>query len=97
MAQIPSVKLTVNFIKEHKQVVAYSPALDISTVGKSEEHAKQRFQELVQIFLKDIAERNIVDEVLSELGWTKSAVQNKEPQWIPPVVKSVDLQVPMMA
>jgi hypothetical protein len=99
MNPLPSIKLTVNFIKEHKQVVAYSPALDISTVGKSEEHAKQRFQELVQIFLKDITERNIVDEVLSELGWTKAkaTIQNQQPQWIPPVVKSMDLQVPMYA
>ena len=87
-----SLKLTVNFIKERNQVIAYSPALDISTVGKTEAHAKQRFEELARIFLKDIVERNVTDEVLTELGWTKSSGRSK-PQWIPPAVKSVDLQV----
>ena len=92
-------KLVVNFIKEGKQVVAYSPALDISTVGKDEAQAKRRFEELLHIFIKDITERNVVDDVLTELGWTKGAVhtKNTRPQWIPPVVKSIDLQVPIMA
>jgi hypothetical protein len=94
MIPFPSVKLTVNFIKEGKQVVAYSPALDISTVGDSEEHAKTRFVEMVGIFLKDISDRKVVDDVLSELGWTKA--QPNAP-WVPPAVHSVDLQVPMMA
>ena len=96
MSPLRSVKLTVNFIKERKQVIAYAPALDISTVGKSEEHAKQRFQELVKIFFDDISERHVVDAVLTELGWTKTSVQNK-PQWVPPAVRSVDLQVPIAA
>ena len=96
MPPLPSIKLTVNFIKERKQVIAYAPALDISTVGKSEAHAKQRFEELVRIFLNDISERHVVDEVLTELGWTKQSIQNK-PQWIPPAVTSIDLQIPVTA
>jgi hypothetical protein len=96
MFPLSSIKLTVNFIKERKQVIAYAPALDISTVGKSEEHAKKRFQELVRIFLNDISERNVVDEVLTELGWTKESIHNK-PQWVPPAVTSIDLQVPIAA
>src|SRR3989338_1241338 len=99
MIKLPSIKLTVNFIKERKQVIAYAPALDISTVGKTEAHAKKRFEELVHIFLKDISERRVEDEVLTEIGWTKTLVQNRSPklQWIPPVVTSIDLQVPMTA
>jgi hypothetical protein len=96
MTPIPSVKLTVNFIKEGKQVIAYAPALDISTVGKTQAHAQERFKELVQIFLKDIAERNVVDQVLTELGWTKGSADNK-PRWVPPAVTSVDLQIPIAA
>ena len=96
MSPHSSLKLTVNFIKERNQVIAYSPALDISTVGKTEAHAKRRFDELVRIFLKDIMERKVTDEVLTELGWTKSYARSK-PQWIPPAVKSIDLQVPVVA
>ena len=94
-----ALNLTVNFIKEQKQVIAYSPALDISTVGKSEERAKKRFEEMVHIFFKDIADRNVLSEVLTELGWTKTAPENKsiKPQWVPPEITSVDLQIPVMA
>jgi hypothetical protein len=97
MISIPSLKLTVNFIKDRKQVIAYSPALDISTVGKSEKHAKKRFEELVQIFLKDIFERNVVSEVLTELGWKKISSPSHKSEWVPPQVKSIDLRIPMMA
>ena len=95
MLRIPSGKITVNFIKERNQVIAYAPALDISTVGKSEKQAKQRFQELARIFLKDITERQVVDEVLTELGWTK-IVTKRKPQWVPPPVTSVKLKVPQV-
>ncbi len=95
---IPSVKLTVNFIKEGGQVVAYSPALDISTVGKSEAHAKKRFEELVRMFLRDISEKKVIDEVLTELGWTKTKQRDgNKSQWVPPAIRSVDLQVPIRA
>ena len=97
MITLPSIKLTVNFIKDRKQVVAYSPALDISTVGKSETHAKKRFQELVHIFLKDISERNVVDEVLTELGWKKISTPNRKSEWVPPRVRSIYMRVPMVA
>jgi len=97
MITLPSIKLTVNFIKDRKQVIAYSPALDISTVGKSEEHAKKRFQELVNIFLKDISERKVVNEVLTELGWKKISNPNSKSEWVPPRVRSIDLKVPMVA
>lgn len=97
MIQPNLLKLTVNFIKEGKQVIAYAPALDISTVGKTEKQAKERFQELVMIFLKDITERNVKDEVLTELGWKKVTVRNQPSQWVPPVVRSEVLPVPMMA
>lgn len=96
MITIPSIKLTVNFIKDRKQVIAYSPALDISTVGKSETHAKKRFQELVHIFLKDISERNVVDEVLTELGWKKISTPNCKSEWVPPQVRSIDVRIPMV-
>ena len=97
MISIPSLKLVVNFIKDGKQVIAYSPALDISTVGKSEEHAKTRFQELVRIFFEDISERNVVDEVLKELGWKKVSISNGQPKWAPPQVTFTNVAVPINA
>jgi len=84
MSQLPSIKLTVNFIKERNQVIAYAPALDLSTVGKSEAQAKKRFEELVRIFLHDISKRQVTDKVLTELGRTKKSVQKRvlKSEWI---------------
>src|SRR6266404_3123291 len=93
-----SVKLTVNFIKERNKVIAHAPALDISTVGDSEAHAKKRFEELLSIFIEDITERNVINEVLTGLGWTKRETRPRErPEWVPPVVTSIDLPVAIPA
>lgn len=95
MNQFPSLQLTVNFIKEGKQIVAYAPALDMSTVGNTQSQATKRFQEMVRIFLKDIVNRNVVDEVLTELGWKKVVTKKLQSQWLPPSVKSLDLRIPV--
>ena len=93
MPQI-DVNLPVAFIKEGDSVVAYTPALDISTAGKNEAEAKERFGELVRMFFADLVENNTIDAVLSELGWHKEAQT-----WNPPVVsqQSVNVRVPVLA
>ena len=89
-----NVQLPVAFIKEDDQIVAYTPALDISTAGANEAEAKERFNELVLMFFEDLVENNTVDAVLTELGWHKG-----EQQWMPPQVtqQSVSVQVPAFA
>ncbi len=88
------LQLPVSFIQEDGQVVAYTPALDISTCGKDEAGAKKRFGELVSIFFNDLVENETVDAVLSELGWQKGSVA-----WNPPVISqsSVSVRVPVVA
>jgi predicted RNase H-like HicB family nuclease len=66
-----SFNLPVMITKQNKRFVAYTPALDISTSGKSEREVKQRFSEIISIFLEEIIEAKIVDDVLLELGWQK--------------------------
>jgi predicted RNase H-like HicB family nuclease len=66
-----SVSLPVMITREGELYIAYTPALDISTQGKSLEQVKERFDELVKIFFKDLHKRNKVDEVLEECGWQK--------------------------
>lgn len=88
------VNLPVTFIAEGGHVVAYTPALDISTSGKDEAEAKTRFGELVRIFFADLIENNTVEAVLSELGWRKV-----EQAWRPPAVsqQSVSVEIPAFA
>jgi len=91
-----STQLQVQLIKQGRHVVAYSPALDISTSGKNMSQAKKRFHELAHIFIKEINDAGTADDVLSELGWTKHA---KQKNWMPPVVASanVGINVPVTA
>ncbi len=78
-----SYRLPVSITKQGKRFVAYTPALDISTSGKSVKNVQERFQEIAAIFLEEIFNSGNAHDVLSELGWQK--VQKK---WSPPKVVS---------
>ena len=85
--------LPVLITKQNKRFVAYTPALDISTSGKSEKDVKKKFVELANIFLEEIIEKKTVNDVLSELGWKK--VQKS---WAPPKIissESIGFQIPV--
>jgi len=73
--------LPVNILKEGKSFVAYTPALDISTVGDTLEEAKNRFEEAVNIFFEETSSAGTLEKALEELGWEK-----RKKQYYPPVV-----------
>lgn len=88
-----SFNLPVVITKQNKRFVAYTPALDISTSGKTEKEVKERFVELVTIFIEEIIDSKTINDVLFELGWTK--VQKK---WSPPEVissRSIGVHIPI--
>ena len=72
--------IPVSIFREDKQFVVYTPALDLSTSGKSYEEAKKRFGQAVLIFFDEIIKKGTLEEVLSELGWRKI-----RKRWSPPV------------
>lgn len=76
-----SVPLSI--LREDSSFIAYSPALDLSTVGKSLEEAKMMFEEAVRIFFEEISEAGTLEETLLELGW-----QKKKETLVPPVIVS---------
>ena len=59
-------RIPVILFEEGKKIVAYSPALDISTYGNTEEQARKRFAEAAGIFFDEIVKMGTVDEVLEE-------------------------------
>jgi predicted RNase H-like HicB family nuclease len=81
------IKLTVSIIKEGKQYIAYTPALDLSTCGKSEKEAKKRFEEAVGLFFQELTKKGTLEKALIELGWKKVKTQ-----WSPPKVVSTNMQ-----
>ena len=73
--------LPVMMIKEGDTFVAYTPALDLSTSGRTLKEAQDNFVEAVNIFFDEIKEMDTVDEVLANLGWEK--IKN---EFTPPMV-----------
>jgi predicted RNase H-like HicB family nuclease len=89
-----SYKLPVLITKQGRRFVAYTPALDISTSGKSEKEVKTRFEELAGLFFEEIIEAGTIRDVLSELGWKK-----EQKKWTPPQVvssKSISFSIPVL-
>ena len=52
MKRFVQVKLSVEFIKQENRYIAYSPALDLSTSGKTFEEAKKHFAEAATLFFE---------------------------------------------
>ena len=77
--------LPVIFMREDKQFVAYTPALDLSTSGHTFELARRRFEEAVDIFIGECISLGTLTQVLEDLGWKKI-----KKEWKPPVVIAQD-------
>jgi len=80
-------KLPVSIFREGDSFIAYTPALDISTSGKSYSQVKKRFSELVETFLEEIVKTGNLNAVLSDLGWEKI-----KKQWMPPAMISQKIE-----
>ena len=81
------INISVSFIKEGKRFIAYAPALDLSTSGKTFAEAKKRFSEIAALFFEEIAETGNAKQILESLGWVK-----QKKNWEPPVVISQNIQ-----
>ena len=64
--------IDINFIsfKGENQIVAYSPALEISSYGDTEQDAQKALEENIHIFLDYTLKKNSLIEDLLNLGWT---------------------------
>ncbi len=85
--------IPVSFLKEGKTYVAFTPALDISTCGKTLREAKKRFEELVQIFFEEVERKGTLEEALESLGWERIDGEWCPPQEIEHEQKKFDLRV----
>ena len=85
MAKLKFQRVTLNvaFYREGDKFIAYSPALDLSTCGDTQEQAKIRFEEALQLFLEESDKMGTLDDVLLECGWKK--IGHPQKTWLPPV------------
>ena len=80
------MQLPVIFFKEGKKVIAYTPALDLSTFGDTLSQAQKRFAEIVEIFFEEIIKMGTLEDVLVEYGWEKH-----HDEFLPPTIISQGL------
>ena len=88
-----SAKLPVSVFKEGKHFVAYTPALDLSTSGKTYEQVMARFNEAVDIFFEELAKKGTTEEVLLGLGWEKAKKHLTPPSLIAQASKQIEFAV----
>jgi predicted RNase H-like HicB family nuclease len=86
-----SYSLPVTIFREGQYFVAYSPALDLSSSGKSEDESKKMFGEAVDIFFEELTESGTLEEVLLDLGWTKVDNRFEPPELIDQSVMTVSV------
>ena len=65
----PQGKLTIYFMEEGDSIIAYSPALDLSTCGDTFEEAKANFEEALVLFFDECTKRGTLRDALESLGW----------------------------
>lgn len=87
-----ALRLQIIFIEEKDNIIAYCPALDLSTCGSDIEEAQRMFQEAAEAFFESCIERQVLDEVLEDLGWQRVDEDNQNP-WIPPHVINATKEV----
>lgn len=71
-SKLINVKLSVIEFEEEGLHFIYSPALDLTGYGKTEEEAKESYNLAMEEFLRYTANKKTAFEVLKRLGWTVS-------------------------
>lgn len=66
-----SYSLPVTIFREGDAFVAYTPALDLSSAGKTEAEARRMFGEAIETLFEELSEMGTLDSVLADLGWKK--------------------------
>jgi hypothetical protein len=92
--KLAQINLMVSILKQGNRYIVYSPALDLSTSGKSQDQARKRFAEAALLLIEELGRAGTVHDVLTELGW-----RQERKQWEPPAVsqEGLSLRVPIAA
>ena len=76
-----SGKVPVIFFRENDSIVAYCPALELSTCGNDIKEAKKNFEECLKIYLTETIKNGTLEKDLLKLGWESKP---KDLSFIPP-------------
>ncbi|MGA2863755.1 MAG: hypothetical protein ABSF95_04645 [Verrucomicrobiota bacterium] len=62
-------RIQVLYYREREAFIAYSPALDLSSCGSTFEEMEKNFDEAMNIFFSECAEKGTLEDVLTACGW----------------------------
>ncbi len=62
-------KISVVFFRESEMIVAYAPALDLSTCGNTIKRAYKNFNKCLKIYLEETIKHGTLEQDLLKLGW----------------------------
>lgn len=68
--------IPVLLLKEDGVIVAYTPALNLGSCGRTQADAVKRLGDAIKLFLSELVEMGTLDKALKELGW-QSAEENR--------------------
>lgn len=66
-----NLEIIVYSYEEQNKRVAYSPALELSGIGDSDQEAYKDLGEMIQITFDYALTKGTIDEMLFDLGWRK--------------------------
>jgi len=97
-------KIPVVFFRDDGMVVAYSPALDLSTCGETVKEAQKNFTNCLNIYLKETIKHGTLERDLLKLGWKSNPEKfsilppEKSYKNIPVnILKRTEIRVPITA
>lgn len=81
------IEFDIIVFKENDTYVAYCPELDVSSCGRSVEHAKEMLKTAVKLFLEEAKKMGTLENILEESNYKKDA----SGKWIPPKLIATEL------
>ena len=76
-----AVRVQVAFIREGKYIVAYAPALELSSYGKTQIQAQQAFAGAMKVFLDETERKGTLERILLKLGWNLAMDKYEPPHY----------------
>jgi predicted RNase H-like HicB family nuclease len=77
--------------KQEDYYIAYCPALELSSYGKTEDQARKNFEVELEIFLEETEKRGTLEKLLLKLGWCLR--QSPSPAYIPPKTPNYSISI----
>lgn len=71
--------------KEEETYVGYSPELDVSSCGRTQQEAKKNLHQAIQLFIEETRETGSLEDILAEAGYVRDGEQ-----WRPPSLVSTE-------